>query len=147
VRRFYNESHSADYKNVPSAKKTTITATLLSAEIDTLGALEKELAPFRVKFERAKILRETIRAHYDASPAAEPFTAAGAKFSILVGPRANERTINEPKLIRVIGLKLYATLAHITLKALDGCPGAAAAGCVSSALTGSRPLKTFERTK
>lgn len=129
-----------------AAKKTGINAAAISAEIDELGALERECAPYKPKFDRIAFLRDAVRAHFDASPPAEPFTASGDHYSVLVGPRAIERTIDPAKLIKAAGLKVYATLARITLKALEaGVSPAIAAGCVTSAATGARKLTTFPR--
>ena len=126
--------------------KPGIQASVIAEQCDELGALEKELLPLKPKFARIEMLRKAIRAHFDASPAAEAFEASGAKFLVLVGPRATERTINPAKLIKAIGAKVYATFATVTLKALEenvSCD--IIAGVVTSAPTGSRTLKTFER--
>jgi len=130
------------------AKRTGINAAAISAEIDELGAIRKILDPLKPKIDRAKVLSDAIRAHFDASPPLEPFTASGDRFACLIGPRANERTIDPARLIKAIGLKVYATLATITLKALEaGTSPAIVAGCVSSAATGARKLTTFERER
>lgn len=127
-------------------KKSGIPAALIAAQVDELGALEKEFAPLRPKLARIEELRKAIRGHFDQSPAGEAFEASGDQFLVMVGARALERSISPSKLIAAIGLKKYATLATPTLKALEAnVPAEIVAGVVSSAHTGARPLKTFER--
>lgn len=123
-----------------------VNASIIAAQVDELGALEKRLAPFKADLARIEELRKAVRAHFDASPALAQFQPSGDKFFATVGPRGNERTINPAKLIKAIGLKVYATLASVTLKALEaGVSAEIAAGVVSTAATGARSLKTFER--
>lgn len=132
----------------PATPKTAggINASAVAELVDELGALEKRLLPFKADQARVEDLRKALRAHFDGSPATAGFQAAGDAFFAVVGPRALERTINPAKLIKAIGVKLYATFATCTLKALDANvePGIAA-GVVSSANTGHRPIKTFEK--
>lgn len=129
-----------------SPKQTGINAALITAQADELGALEKELAPVQLKLARVEALRKAIRAHFDASPPALSFEARGEHFVVMVGPRAVQRSINVAKLIKAIGLKLYAAIATVTLKNLeDNVACGVVAEVVSSAHTGARSLKTFER--
>jgi hypothetical protein len=121
-------------------------ARAFAAEVDELGALEKEFAPLRPKLARIELLRSAIRARYDDSPAATPFTAEGAHYSILIGARGNVSTINVLKLIKAIGLKAFASFATVTLTALKthvAC--GVVATVVSVAAEGQRSLKTFEK--
>ena len=119
---------------------------LIGAEVDELGALEKRLLPFRADLARIEILRKAVRARLDESPDGIAFQLFGDKFFAAVGPRALERTIAYPKLIKAIGLKAFAGIATVTLKALDEyCACGIVAAVVSSANTGARSVKTFER--
>ncbi len=130
----------------PQTARVGVPAALIAQQVDELGALEKRLLPYKADLARIEDLRKAVRAHFDASPPLASFQPAGDKFFATVGPRANERTINPAKLIKAVGLKLYATLASVTLKALEaGVSAEIAAGVVSTAATGARPLKTFER--
>jgi hypothetical protein len=118
----------------------------MAAQVDELGALEKEFAPLRPKLARIDALRKAIRAQFDSAPAASPFEAKGDKFIVLIGPRAMERSINPAKLIKAIGLKLYASIARLTLGDLEAnVAPEIVAGVVTSANTGARSLKTLER--
>lgn len=121
-------------------------ASPLSQAVDELGALEKRLLPFKADLARVEILRKAIRAQFDASPAAEPLEVKGERFTALLGPRGIERTINPAKLIKAIGVKVYATIARITLGDLEkNVDAGIVAAVVTSAHTGPRSLKTFER--
>ncbi len=118
----------------------------LAPMIDELGALERELAPYEAKASRAELLRKTIRAHYEAEPAAQEFQPAGARFIALVGAKAEKRSIDFRALAKAIGLKAYAAFATCTLAALEAnAPCQIAAQVVSSERTGYRPLKIVER--
>lgn len=132
----------------PQPKKTTagIPATIISAQADELGELEKFFAPHAPKLARIEQLRKAIRAHFDFSAAGDSFETRGDRFIVAVGARANERTINPAKLIKAIGLKLYASIARTpTLAALEAhVPCDICAGVITTAQSGTRPLKTFE---
>lgn len=117
----------------------------LVGQIDELGALEKELAPFKAKIARVEALRKTLRAAFADIAPLVTFEKRGGKFGLAVGACASERHINEAHLIRLIGLKKYATIASVTLGALEEHVGAdIQSAVVSSAATGSRRLNTFE---
>lgn len=136
---------------VPAPLATKTSAELevvakLAAEVDELGALEKELAPLKPKLARLELLRKSVRTRYDASPAAESFEATGQRFMVIVGARANESVINYPVLIKSIGAKLFHAIAKTTLKALEEhVPCAVRAACITVEPIGTRSLKTFER--
>lgn len=116
------------------------------AEIDELGALEKEFAPLRPKLARIELLRKSIRERYAASPAEKDFTAEGVRFMVAVGPRANESVINYPKLLKAIGAKLFCSIAKTTLKALEeNVACGVRADVITIEAVGPRSLKTFER--
>lgn len=128
------------------AKSPPVNATLIAAQVDELGALEKRLAPYRADLKRVEALRKAIRQHFDGSPAGLSFEPRGDKFFAMVGARANERSINPVKLIKAIGVKLYAQLATIGLGVLEAnvAPDICAA-VISTDATGPRPIATFER--
>lgn len=140
----------ADYPDVGSPTKALkpagINAAVITAQVDELGSLERELAPVQLKLARVAALRTAIRAHFDASPPGEEFEARGDHFVVALGARALTRTINPAKLIKAIGLKMYASIARVTLGELERAvdPGVVA-GVVTSAHTGARSLKVFER--
>lgn len=126
--------------------QTGIPASVIAEQIDELGALEKRVLPFRADLTRIEQLRKAVRGHFDASPASEPFEARGARFTALIGARAEQRSVNPLKLIKAIGLKLYASLCTPTLAALEANVSAdVIANVVTSAPTGARSVKTFER--
>jgi hypothetical protein len=127
-------------------KPAGINASAVAQLVDELGALERKLLPYRPEMARVEDLRKALRAQFDASPPGQAFQPSGEKYFATVGPRALERSINPAKLIKAIGLKVYASFATCTLKALEANvdPGVVA-GVVSSAHTGARPIKTFER--
>lgn len=117
-----------------------------AAEVDELGALEKELAPLKPKFDRLELLRKSVRSRYDASPAAETFEAKGERFVVLVGARANQSVIDHARLFKAVGAKMFAAIAKTTLKALqENCNCSVQAEVVSVQQIGARSLKTFER--
>lgn len=136
-------------KAAPLPNKTPAELELeakLAAEVDELGALEKELAPLKPKLDRVELLRKSVRARYDASPAGECFEAKGSRFVVMVGARANQSVIDHARLFKAIGAKLFQSLAKTTLKALEeNVSCAVRADVVSVQQIGARSLKTFER--
>jgi hypothetical protein len=131
-----------------TTQKPGINASAIAAIVDELGALERKLQPFKPEMARVEDLRKALRAMFDTSPPAEAFQPSGDAFFATVGPRAVERSINPAKLIKAIGLKMYASFATVTLKALEANVACGiVAGVVSSANTGARPIKTFERIR
>jgi hypothetical protein len=115
---------------------------------DELGALEKEFAPYQPKLDRIKLLKEQLRAAFDNRSAGDSIEVYGEHFIVSLGPRANERSISIAKLVKAVGAKVFAKFAKCTLKDLEANVGPEViAAVVTSDLTGTRPLKTFERGK
>lgn len=123
----------------------SIPAAQIAREVDELGALERELAPIQFKVARLEELRKAIRAHFENSPAAEPFEAKGEKFVVLVGPRGNQSVIDLRKVIKAVGLKAFAAFATCSLKALEAHAPGISSSVVTTERTGPRSLKCFER--
>lgn len=113
--------------------------------VDELGALEKEMAPHAQKLARIELLRKTLRAACPVSPD-KPWTIEGARFMAIVGAKAPERSINYVALVKQIGAGVFAKFATCTLKDLElKVAPAIVAAVITSANTGSRSLKTFEK--
>lgn len=128
-----------------AAKATEKPASEFSPLVDELGALEKEMAPHAQKLARIEQLRKALRAACIA-PADKEWTVEGQRFSAVLGMRGNEQAIGFSALVKAIGAKAFALFAKCTLKDLEAhCAPAIVAGVVSSARTGSRSLKTFEK--
>jgi hypothetical protein len=123
----------------------TLRATQLAANVDELGALESEIAPYKQKALRVEALRKAIRAHFDTHAALLSFEAPGTLYTALLGPRASETWINPALLIKAIGAKAYSAIATVTLKVLERSVTAdIAAGVTSKKASGSRTLITVE---
>jgi hypothetical protein len=128
-------------KTAPAAPTAAI-----DDEVDELGALEKEVLPFRPKLARIEVLRKAIRARYDPLPAAAQAQPQGKKFFAVIGPRGFERHLNPQKLIKAIGLKLYASFSTMTLRTLEeNVEPAIVAGVVTVEQTGPRTVNTFAK--
>jgi hypothetical protein len=129
----------------PSASRDPVLA-----QIDELGALENELAPYKTKIARVETLKKALRALYVDKPVEQPYERRASRFGLSVGPRGFERHIDEPKLIKLIGLKTYANYAHVTLGVIEAAVTAKVLApdvftqVVSTAQTGPRRLATFE---
>ena len=117
---------------------------LLASQVDELGALEKEFAPLKPKFERIEQLRKLIRDHFAFSDVAAPCMAQGERFVAQLGPLAIERRVDVPKLARAIGAKALYAIASVTLKALAES-GHAAGDSIVVSQTGARPIKMLEK--
>lgn len=130
----------------PATPKPSLELIQLAANVDELGALEREFAPLKFKIDRIDVLRRAIREHYAAKPADQLFMASGEKFAVSVGAKSREATVNIPKLIKAIGARLFNSIATVSQRALAAeVPGAVVDDCTSYALTGHRSLKVFER--
>ncbi len=117
----------------------------LAVIADELGALEKEMSPHAQKLARIEQLRKALRAGCTA-PAGEASTINGEHFVAVLGVCAMERKINFSALVKQIGAGVFARFATCTLKDMEArVAPAIAAAVVTSANTGSRTLKTFER--
>lgn len=118
----------------------------LAANVDELGDIEKQLAPFEAKRKRAEQLRGAIRAHFADAAADQPLEAQGTRFMVLLGPKANERSIDYAKLWKLAGAKAKS-IATVTLKALESAVSCSVFAEVVSEPkpTGSRSLKVYER--
>lgn len=117
----------------------------LASDVDELGALDKELAPFAAKIKRVEALRKTVRAAFADSPADLPCVATGQKFVIELGPRGEETAIDYVKLWKLGGVKLMRQIATVTLKALEAAAPAILAAITSKERTGHRSLTITER--
>lgn len=122
-----------------------------AAQADELGALRKEyeilIAPFKLKKPRMEALERELR---EACPAAadEAWTAHGHAFDVILGPRADWRIVNVPKLIKAIGQKAFNAFATVALKDLEAHPAITAdtmAAVVHKERVGPRTLKTVEK--
>lgn len=116
---------------------------------DELGALQKEydlaLAPFEHKLPRMKALREALQAACTA-PSDKEWITEGARFGVRLGPRAAQRSIDIPALVKKIGAAVFTKFATCTLRALeDHVPVDVVALVVSEDQTGPRKLTTFEK--
>ena len=133
--------------NVLTKNKPGINASLIAAQIDQVGALSKRsCCPSGPTWRGSSCCAKPSGCSMTIRPAAEPFEARGDKFVAIIGPRAHERSINPAKLIKAIGLKVYATLATLTLRVLEENVAAdIVANVVTTAPTGARSIKTFER--
>lgn len=118
----------------------------IPAIVDELGALELELAPLKPKIARLELLKKALRANYADSPAAESFLAEGDRFAVAVGERGMESAVNNIKLFQSIGVKPFVSLAHFTLKALEGqIEPSVMLAVVTKEQTGTRTLKVVEK--
>src|SRR5882762_3109350 len=92
---------SPDKSTSPAkARVGGIPASIISAQADELGELEKFFLPLAPKQARVEALRKAIRAHFEHSPADKSFEARGDRFIVAVGPCAHQRSINPAKLIK-----------------------------------------------
>lgn len=118
----------------------------LIALVDSIGALDAELAPFKAKFSLLEAQRKLLRARYDSAAADSFFLAEGSRFQVQLGPKGNERKVNVGKLARLVGLDVLARIASVTLKALENeCSGAVVCDVVTLAATGTRELTIREK--
>jgi hypothetical protein len=119
----------------------------LAALADELGEIDRTLAPFRTRIARETALKSQMRAAVEAAevPSDVEVRVAGTRFDVILGPKALEKSIDFKGLAKRIGLKAYAAFAKCTLKDLETHAPGRQAEVVTSAQTGPRSLKIFER--
>lgn len=118
-----------------------------SALVDELGALEKEIAPFRLKLARADALRAQLREIVSTKPAGAVQTIEGKGFVVELGPRAIVRTVNVVKLESLVSLRCLVGIVSCSLKALleNNVSSKVQAAVIESHATGSRSITITER--
>ncbi len=131
------------------AKVAKIALPTLAEMADELGALEKEYAimsaPFEMKLPRMNALKEALQEACPARPT-EEWKVEGTRFGVRLGPCANQRSINIPKLIKAVGAAVFAKFATCTLKALEESVAPEIVDqVVKSEASGPRKLSTFEK--
>lgn len=103
------------------------------------------MAPHAQKLARIEALKKTLRAACPVKPE-DPWSVDGLRFSALLGPCANQRSISFAGLVKSIGAAAYAKFATCTLKALEeNVAPTVVAAVVTQGATGPRSLKTFEK--
>jgi hypothetical protein len=123
-------------------------APIAAADVDELGRLEAELAPFKAKISRRDAIRKNLREAYSKADALQQFELKGEKFVAIIGPRGNERIINFKELAKKIGIKAYAAFATCTLKALgEHVPEDVASQVVSYEYSGPRDITLVPRAE
>jgi hypothetical protein len=120
----------------------------LTALVDEIGDLEKELAPHAGKAARLEKQRKKLRELYDDKPASQPYTADGARYCIELGARGMQTVVNIPKLFKSVKLATFLKIATVTLKAITAeCTPGVAGSVLTEAQTGHRSLKITEKGK
>jgi hypothetical protein len=121
---------------------------LLVRMVDELESIDKTLQPYRTYIAREDALRKQIRAGADspAKAADAEIRVDGTSAFVILGPRALERAINFKLLVKKIGAAAFSKFAKCGLGDLERHAPGFEITCVSSAHTGSRPLKVFAKT-
>jgi hypothetical protein len=108
--------------------------------IDEYGELERRYVENRSWLNRREDLRKKIESHYANEAADESFSAAGNVWQLVVGPRANKRTIVAmPKLFNRLGPKEFLGYCTFPLTTLDRL-AVDTAGIVQEKRTGNRTI-------
>jgi hypothetical protein len=133
-------------KQQKPAAKPAVSA--LAPLVDELGALEKKAAPWKAKLARIEELRKLLRASAADLAATATRTVLGEKYAALIGGCETVRTVNVAKLETLVTTGELTAVASVTLTALEASfAPEIVAQVVTSAPTGARPLKVFERGK
>jgi hypothetical protein len=127
-------------KETPQAQAKTVAEL-----VDELGAVEQQLAPYRVAILLEERLRSQIRTLLETFPAGAPVEVRGERFTALVGCKAIVSTVDNKKAYKAIGQAAFLRAAKLTLAALER-EGADLTGLVSRDQTGARSLRVFPRT-
>jgi hypothetical protein len=105
--------------------KQEAAAVALAAMVDELGGLEIEVAPYKAKIKRADALRSAIRGEYSGTNPYESFAVTGEQFTALLGPCGMQSVVDNGKLFKLAGPKLFLEMASVSLKMITAfCPTA-----------------------
>jgi hypothetical protein len=117
------------------------------AIVDKLGALDAEIAELKTKESEASTLRSEMRSWCVLTPAGEEEIYGGARFTAVIGPQANERTIQSiEKVFTHVGQAPFLKSCSLTLKSLKEIVTPDDFELFTSqARTGTRPVKTFAK--
>jgi hypothetical protein len=113
--------------------------------IDEYGELERRYVEAKAWLNRREDLRKKIESRYAGEAADESFSAAGNIWQLIVGPRANRRTIVAmPKLFKLLGAKEFLSICEIPLKKLDSL-AIDTDGIVKTERSGNRTITAVPR--
>jgi hypothetical protein len=118
----------------------------LAALVDEIGALEAALAPHKPQYTRLDKLRKDLREQYAAADATMAIDIEGAEYQARLGPCGIETVVSIPKLLKLIGGKLFQKIATVSLKAIEEHCLAGTKGAVTSLeQIGPRGLKVWKK--
>jgi hypothetical protein len=131
------------------AKSKAAPEPTLAQLADELGTLKKEwevlTAPFALKKPRLEALEKKFRALCPAAENAE-WRVQGARFEVVLSPRALWRSVDIPKLFKLVKAAAFLRIASVTLAALDAeCAPEVVTQVVSQRNSGPRTLRAYEK--
>lgn len=120
----------------------------LAKSIDKLGVLDAKIAGLEDLKKQADALRGEIRLAYSSKQPDKAYSEDGLKYTATIGVAGNERKIREmSKVFAAVGSAIFFEDCGYPLKKLeDRLVPEVVATLVTTARTGTRPVKTFERT-
>jgi len=128
-----------------ATKSAKPTASPFPAMADELGALVKEMAPYKAKLARIEALKKALRAGCPVPPQSG-WTVEGLKFVAVLSACGSQRIIDIPKLVKTISAAVFAKFASCSLDTLEkNVAPAVLASVVYVENTGPRSLDTYER--
>jgi hypothetical protein len=119
-------------------------ASALAKLADELGDLELELAPLKAKFARLDAIKLAIRGAYKTASAGDAYQVDGKRWTVLVGVCGNQTVVDVLALFKLVGAKVFLSIAGVSLKAIqENCAAEVLGAVVSTRLSGSRQLTTI----
>jgi hypothetical protein len=117
-----------------------------AALVDECGDLKKELDPLELKRKRYDAVRKTLRERYANAPADAPVTLDGQRFTLTLGEKEHETTIDTAAAFKLLGRAKFLNACKLTLTALKAvvAPDSLIALC-SIERSGSRPITIAEK--
>lgn len=115
------------------------------AIVDEFGELERQIALWKPRIDRAAELRKIIENWYANDVAEESFTIAGKLYMVVLSPRAKKRSIvGMTKLYKLLGAKIFLEWCTFPLQAIDGLH-IDPTGIVNEERSGNRTVKAVLR--
>jgi hypothetical protein len=129
-------------QKLEAAKREAVLEIARAAVVDEAGALEIELAPWKLKLKRLEDLRKTIRGWYEHADPTKIFSAYGESYVATVGACGNETVIQDmSSVFEAAGKDKFLAACKLTMAKLNELiPAELASAVTTQVQTGTRGI-------
>lgn len=128
-------------------KDTGPTRAEVAAMVDELGSIDQRLKLYAPDSKRADDIKKQLRALLEDSPPDAEASFPGDTYVAIVSARRFEKIVDTAAAYKVLGVKLFVSLAKLTVKAVeDHVPLMKRAKLITEERTGPRVVSTAFRS-